>query len=423
MSGEEKASWGSGAGRVVVLLGCLCIVIAGLKLGQSLIVPVLLAFFIASVSFPITKWLREHGVPRMIAVLLTVLVDFAFLTGVVLIAITLVGDLQSKWDSKYYQLTKERIEEGYTAFEDKIKEWGEKGRNPPPRAVPVEGETADDEPLEAPILQLPTVETSKIRELVDHNLEALGQVDFEQAWSFGTDVVGRVVTFFGTAFMVFILTVFMLAEARMFGRRFEAIFDARGPNFQRMLSSTRDIQRYLGIKTVVSLVTGFLAGLLTWAAGLDFFLLWGILAFILNFIPVVGSVIAGIPPTMLAILVSGLPNGVAVAGGYILINILLGNFVEPMLMGQRFGISTLVVVLSVLFWGWLWGPVGMLLAVPLTMMVKVLLDNSEEFRWLSVAMGKEHRRPDDEKRILQEGARPDSETEADVEGGEVAERA
>jgi predicted PurR-regulated permease PerM len=75
-------------------------------------------------------------------------------------------------------------------------------------------------------------------------------------------------------------------------------------------------------------------------------------------------------------LVYGLPNGVAVAGGYVLINLLLGNFVEPMLMGRRFGLSTLVVVLSVLFWGWLWGPVGMLLAVPLTMMLKVVLDNS-----------------------------------------------
>jgi len=408
---------------VVVLLGCLCIVIAGLKLAQSLIVPVLLAFFIASVSFPITKWLRNHGVPRMIAVLLTVLVDFAFLTGVVLIAITLVGDLQSKWDTKYYQLTKEKIEEGYTAFEAKIKEWSEKGLTTPPRAVPVEN-NGDETVVEAPPPLLPTVETSKVRELVDRNLEALKRVDFERVWSFGTDVVGRVVTFISSAFMVFILTVFMLSEARMFGRRFEAIFDARGPNFQQMLSSTRDIQRYLGIKTLVSLATGFLAGLLTWAAGLDFFLLWGILAFVLNFIPVVGSVIAGIPPTMLAILVSGLPNGVAVAGGYILINILLGNFVEPMLMGQRFGISTLVVVLSVLFWGWLWGPVGMLLAVPLTMMVKVLLDNSVEFRWLSVAMGKEHRRPDDEKRILQEGARPDSEvTDSETESGEIAERA
>jgi AI-2 transport protein TqsA len=139
----------------------------------------------------------------------------------------------------------------------------------------------------------------------------------------------------------------------------------------------------------------------------------------LNFIPVVGSVIAGVPPVLLAILVSGLPNGVAVAGGYILINILLGNFVEPMLLGRRFGVSTLVVVLSVLFWGWLWGPLGMLLSVPLTMMVKVLLDNSEEFHWLAVAMGKENDRPHDEKRILREGAAGDPPVQSEEVAGEA----
>jgi AI-2 transport protein TqsA len=329
-----------------------------------------------------------------------VLVDFAFLTGVVLLGITLVGDLQNKWNSKYYDLTKQRIEDAYNVFENQLKQWGVHRQENAPRAIPVEGA----EPAEPPASIFPAVETSKLRELVERNLEALRTVDFERAWSFGTDVVGRVVGFFGTALVVFILTVFMLTEARMFGRRFTAICDARGPNFQRMLSATRDIQRYLGIKTAVSLATGVLAGLLCWAAGLDFFLLWGILAFVLNFIPVVGSVIAGVPPTLLALLVAGLPSGIAVAGGYILINVLLGNFIEPMLMGRRFGLSTLVVVVSVLFWGWLWGVLGMLLAVPLTMMLKVVLDNSEEFRWIAVAISKEQRRPAEEQRILEAGA-------------------
>lgn len=400
---------------MLLLLGALCIVVAGLKLAQSLFVPILLAFFIATVSFPITNWLRQHRVPRVIAVLLTVLADFAFLTGVVLLGLMLVGDLQSKWDSKYYELTKEKIETGYTDFEDKLKEWGMHRSDEVPRALPVEEK---EEPENAFPLPKPEVDTSKIREIIDSSLEQLRSIEFERVWSFGTDVVGRVVTFFSTVFVVLILTIFMLTEARMFGRRFTAICDARGPNFQRMLSATRDIQRYLGIKTVVSLVTGVLAGLLTWAAGLDFYLLWGILAFVLNFIPVVGSVIAGIPPMGLALLVSGLPSAVAVAGGFTLINILLGNFVEPMLMGRRFGLSTLVVVISVMFWGWLWGPVGMLLAVPLTMMLKVMLDNSEEFRWVAVAISKEQRRPAEEKRILQSGTGLDP-----GDDGEMAERA
>ena len=126
-----------------------------------------------------------------------------------------------------------------------------------------------------------------------------------------------------------------------------------------------------------------------WAAGLDFYLLWGILAFALNYIPVIGSLIAGVPPMVLALLTAGLPSAVLVAGGYLLINNFLGNFIEPMLVGRRFGISTLVVVMSVLFWGWVWGPLGMLLAVPLTMVLKVVLDGSDEFRWIGVAISAE----------------------------------
>jgi AI-2 transport protein TqsA len=121
-------------------------------------------------------------------------------------------------------------------------------------------------------------------------------------------------------------------------------------------------------------------------------LLWGILAFALNYIPAIGSVIAGIPPVLLSLLVTGdWKHAVIVAGGYLLINGILGNFLEPTLLGRRFGISTLVVVISVIFWGWIWGPIGMLLAVPLTMLVKVAMDNSADFRWIAVAISKEER--------------------------------
>lgn len=369
------------AGQVLLLLASLVVVIAGLKAAQGFFVPMLLAFFIATVSFPITNWLRNHRVPRAVAVLLTVLVDFAFIAGVVLLAIAVIGDLQEKWHSEYYNLTKERVQEAAAGISSKLDSWG------------VEDAGA------------------QLNETVDQNLARLRDVDFMQVWSFGTDVVGRVVSFLGTSLVVIILTIFMLTEARMFGRRMDAVCEARGPNIQRMVSALKDTQRYLGIKTVISLVTGVLAGTLCWAAGLDFYPLWGILAFALNYIPVVGSFIAGVAPTVLALLVKTPADAVVVMFGFFLINTFLGNFVEPMLMGRRFGLSTLVVLLSVMFWGWLWGPIGMLLAVPLTMMVKVILDNSEEFRWIAVAIGKESNRPTEESRILTEGASDPGEDE------------
>jgi len=369
---------------VLLLLASLVVVIAGLKAAQGFFVPMLLAFFIATVSFPITNWLRNHRVPRAVAVLLTVLVDFAFLTGVVLLAIAVMGDLQEKWHSEYYNLTKMRVEQGAAAISSKLDSWG------------VEDAGA------------------QLNETVNQNLARLRDVDFMQVWSFGTDVVGRVVSFLGTSLVVIILTIFMLTEARMFGRRMDAVCEARGPNIQRMVSALKDTQRYLGIKTVISLVTGVLAGTLCWAAGLDFYPLWGIVAFALNYIPVVGSFIAGVAPTVLALLVKTPADAVVVMFGFFLINTFLGNFVEPMLMGRRFGLSTLVVLLSVMFWGWLWGPIGMLLAVPLTMMVKVILDNSDEFRWIAVAIGKESNRPNEEARILTEGAAETGDDEDDV---------
>lgn len=406
------------AGQMLILLGSLVVLIAGLKAAQAFFVPILLAFFIATVSFPITNWLRNHKVPRAIAVLLTVLVDFAFLAGVVVLGFSILSDLQGKWNSEYSALTITRLEQavdGIAAAGEKVDSWwgGESeaekiSDEEIPKAVPVPEAVDEQTPVGR--------EATRLTKAADLMLGQLRELKFTQVWNVGTDVVGGVISFFGTSFVVIILTIFMLTEARMFGRRIDTVCDARGPNIQRLLSALKDTQRYLGIKTAISLATGVLAGTLCWAAGLDFFVLWAILAFALNYIPVVGSVIAGLPPTILALLVKGPPEAIAVMGGYILINTFLGNFIEPMLMGRRFGLSTLVVLLSVLFWGWLWGPIGMLLAVPLTMMVKVVLDNSDEFRWIGVAIGKETHRPGEERRIISEGAKEKVQEDPPVSG-------
>ena len=359
------------AGKALFTLAALVLVVAGLKAAQAFFIPVLIAFFIATVSFPLLNFLREKKLPRPLAVLLTVAFDFVFLAALGVLAITLIGDLQEKWNSRYAAEVSQHIRDGSEWLAAKLREYG----------------VADAK--------------EKIDEAVNNNLSNLQNIRFERIWDLGTGLLGRVVGFLGTSLITLILTVFMLSESRMFGRRLEAISLARGPNLARMLSATRDIQRFLAIKTAVSLLTGILAGILCYLAGLDFFVLWGILAFFFNFIPVVGSIIAGVPPMILALLVAGFPNAILVAGGYLLINNFLGNFVEPMLVGRRFGISTLVVVVSVVFWGWLWGPLGMLLAVPLTMVLKVVLESSDEFRWIGVAISAEQPGGSAEKKLLE----------------------
>jgi len=357
----------TGGLKLLLILACTALIIAGLKASSGLFVPILLAFFIATVSMPITNWLRKHRLPRWLAVLLTVMVDFAFLAGLVVVAVALVGDLNEKWSG-----TGPSDPESYrNLIEMKI------------------GDAAEVIAAELEKRGVKDAEKGVNEYFYQRSIEQLNQIDFGQVWSLSTGVVEKVAQFLGTTFLVMLMTVFMLTESRMYGRRLSAIAEAKGPDIERLLSASKDIQRFLGIKTVVSLITGILAGFLCWRADLDFFILWGILAYALNYIPVVGSVIAGVPPTLLALILFGWPQALAVATGYTAINVFLGNFIEPMMMGSRFGISTLVIILSVLFWGWIWGPVGMLLAVPLTMMMKVALLNSEDFRWLAVAISKE----------------------------------
>ncbi|MDG0993333.1 MAG: AI-2E family transporter [Akkermansiaceae bacterium] len=361
--------------KVLLLLASTVLVFAGLYFARDFFIPVALAFFIAAVSFPITNWLREHRVPRFLSVLLTVMVVFAFLSGIMVVGVLLINDLSEgdrlqQYGNKIYEVA---LNSGA-----KLEEWKFEG--------------AQDD-----IKKLLTPE--EIGDYFKQNI---------------TILLGGVLDMLKSSFIVLILLVFMLSEARMFARRFESIMEAKGPNLQRMLSATRDIQKYLGIKTMISIATGVLAGLLCWSAGVDFPLLWGILAFALNYIPAVGSIIAGIPPVILALLMHDAKHAIALACGYMIINGFLGNFMEPALLGRRFGLSTVVVVVSVLFWGFIWGPVGMLLAVPLTMMVKVALDNSYELRWLGVAIGQGRNRNHAEERlIIEESAKAHKDTDGD----------
>lgn len=367
------------AGKALLMFAALIIVIAGLRESKDFFLPILIAAFVATISFPMLNFLLEKRVPSPIAVILTVAVDFVFIAALAVLAVTLVGDLQEKWNSKYSAEFSTQIRDISRSLADTLK---------------------DNGVIDA---------QQKIDEAVNNNLTNLQNIRFEKIWDFGTDVLERVIGFFGASILILILLVFMLSEARMFGRRLDAISKAQGPNLAKIINSTKDIQRFLAIKTAVSLATGFLAGLLCWAVGLDFYILWGILAFFLNFIPVIGSIVAGVPPTVLALLVAGFPSALLVAGGYLLINNFLGNFLEPMLVGRRFGISTLVVVISVVFWGWLWGPIGMLLAVPLTMILKVVLESSDEFRWIGVAISSEQTPSTAEKKLLEITPHPSSE--------------
>ena len=139
----------------------------------------------------------------------------------------------------------------------------------------------------------------------------------------------------------------------------------------------------------MSLATGLSIGVLAWLLDLDFPVLLGLIGFVMNYIPTVGSLLAALPALFLSLVqFTSVGHLLLVGGGYGVINMVFGNLIEPNLMGKRLGLSTLVVILSLLFWAWVWGPVGALLAVPLTMIVKIMLENIEDLRWVAVLLDK-----------------------------------
>lgn len=332
----------------LVSVACIILIIGALRLAESFLIPVMMAFFLAQLSLPVTKALRARRVPLWLAVGLTVVISITLITGILMMTINLIGEFRAEVAGWARELR--GLAETWGAH---LEERGLKG-------------------AEEVLPGLFNPQATAVVRLVNQ-----------------VDLLGRAASLASTTFFVVILMVFMLLEGGGFGGRIQAIHRLRGPNFAHLHRVSDDIQKYLGVKTLVSAVTGTLAGVLTWALGLEFPVLWGLVAFLLNYIPAIGSVIAAIPPILVALVQFDGPwRSVLVLIGYLAINMTLGNVIEPMLLGQRFGLSTLVVLLSVLFWGWLWGPIGMFLAVPLTMLVKVVFDNSADFRWLSVAMGK-----------------------------------
>jgi predicted PurR-regulated permease PerM len=208
-----------------------------------------------------------------------------------------------------------------------------------------------------------------------------------RAMDFASGALVGLAGFMSGVALVLLITIFILIEANGFPAKIRTALRLPNLDLSRFTKIADEIQQYLAMKTVISLATGALVGGWVWILGLDFPIFWGLLAFLLNYVPNVGSILAAIPPVLLALVQLG-PKGAALAGaGYVVVNMVLGNLIEPNLMGRRLGLSPLVVMLSLVFWGWIWGAIGMLLSVPLTMIIRIMLENTEEHRWIAVLLG------------------------------------
>lgn len=327
--------------RFVVVSAALMVIVAGLRAAQSLIIPFLLALFLSIIASPVVQWLQRKRVPTIVAVLLVLILIIGMISGVGALMGGSVNDFIAAIPS--YQAQLNRIVLSSNQWLDRFN------------------------------LDLPSLEVTDYV-----NPGALMN-------ALGAGLKGLASTL-SNAFMILLTMVFMLLEASTLPMKIEAAFGGRRDVSGHLKAVTRQVQRYLAMKTVISLVTGACIAIWTAVLGLDFALVWGLLAFLLNYIPSIGSIIAAVPAVLFAVVQHGPGTVVLVAIGYVVVNTVLGNIVEPNLMGRTLGLSTLVVFLSLVFWGWLWGPVGMLLSVPLTMIAKIFLENSDDLRWVAVLL-------------------------------------
>jgi len=199
--------------------------------------------------------------------------------------------------------------------------------------------------------------------------------------------LGNLGAVLSNSFLIILTVIFMLFEGTSLPAKLHRAFGADSRHMEHIERFLNTVKQYMTIKTVISLATGLMIYLWLLILGVDYPLLWALLAFLFNFVPNIGSIIAAVPTVLLALIQLGPLSALLVAGGYMAANMIMGNIIEPRFMGKGLGLSTLVVFLSLVFWGWVFGPVGMLLSVPLTMLLKIAFESSQETEWISILMG------------------------------------
>lgn len=336
----------SSVSRALIVTAAVIIIIAGMKQSAPLIVPFLLSAFIAIVSFPLMSKFQQAGLPKGLSLTLVMLMVVSIGVALTLLIGSSVTDF-SRMMPEYQQ---------------KIStEWG------------IILQWLNDHGFSV---------TDTIKDVVDP-AAAVGLV------STILKGFGNVLT---NSFLIILTVVFILVEAAGIPQKLVTLHDDSfeqkviGPNsFSHVF--VEKLRNYMSMKTIISMITGVVIGISLWIIGVDYPVLWGVLAFMLNFVPNIGSIIAAVPAVMLTIVQLGFTSAALVAAVYIAVNVIIGSVVEPKYMGKGLGLSTLIVFVSLVFWGWILGPVGMLLSVPLTITVKLALDSKAETQWLGHLLG------------------------------------
>ena len=328
----------------VIILASLIVIIAGVMAAKAIILPIILALFISIICAQPILWLEKRKVPTILAIVIvlgSVALLFLVFGGIIGKSLSRFTNDAPKYEENLRQITLSTI--------SYLNDFG-----------------ANINP----------------RQLVD-------LVDPGKILSFTAGAVGEIGGVMSNSFVIMLITIFMLLEVKSFTLKGDLIEKVHGNSLKYLDKIGQSIRSYLSMKTVVS----FLAGIFIWiwllVIGVDYAILWGVIAFLLNYIPNIGSIIAAAPTMLLALVQLGVGGMMWTGIGYLVVNLVMGNMVEPRVMGKGLGLSTLVVFLSLIVWGFIFGAVGMFLSVPLTMTIKIVLEQNERTKWIAVLLGTE----------------------------------
>ena len=326
-------------GYGILVMAAVVIVLAGVKAASVIVVPFLLALFLAIILSPLFLWLNSKGLPQGVSLLLVILLLFGLISTLLMLIGSSVQDF-----SRNVPLYEEKLRNDLRSFLLLIEGYG--------LDIPKED-----------ILSM--FATDSIMEYIARTLKALGGLM--------------------TNSMMIILTVlFMLMEISQFSKKLEK---SESNGLRSLLSVSDRVKQFIMLKSLTSAATGVIIAVGLQLLDVHYAILWGVVAFLLNFIPNIGSIIAAVPAVLMALVQHDLSTVLMVITLYLTVNVTIGSILEPRIMGQGLGLSPLVVFLSLIFWGWLLGPVGMLLSVPLTIMVKIVLDAQDDTKWLATLLG------------------------------------
>jgi len=341
----DQSGFSSGA-RVLIVLASFVVVVAGMKSAQPLMTTFLLSGFFAIICAPPFLFMQHRGLPAWLSLIVIVL----FIVVIQILFFTLIATSIADFTQQLpeYQA---RLQTLFSSFVDHLSHLG---------------------------VALPE---AAIR---DHFNPAF-------IFKFSANALGSLGSVLSNSFMIILTVIFMLFEGVSLPLKLEKAFGKESLHLASFSRFITTVKRYMTIKTSISLLTGVVIYLWLLVLGVDYALLWGVLAFFLNFVPNIGSIIAAVPAVLMALIQIGPWSALFSGLGYFLVNMVVGNIIEPRYMGNGLGLSTLVVFLSLVFWGWVFGPVGMLLSVPLTILIKIALESSNDTRWMAVLMGSEEK--------------------------------